>query len=161
MIRWDPEIACDICGLPVKLSQVRKTWDGLQVHPACWSPKHPQLDVRPVRERLVRRPKPMLVKYVQPDYGFGTLCFRSPGGKTFVACVVSDGALLVREGRWGNPIDHLDLCNHLLRVEDDGAMKADPTTEPTMPQWLICTVDGDCFTMTVDSDGAVKLSKEQ
>lgn len=44
----DNWIICDISGRKVLMSQSKKTWDGLRVHPDYWYPRHPQLDVKAV-----------------------------------------------------------------------------------------------------------------
>ncbi|MCX8125539.1 MAG: hypothetical protein N3E40_00140 [Dehalococcoidia bacterium] len=156
-------ITCDISGFRVPRSRAKRTWDGLLVDPLYWSPKHPQLEVRPVLEGPgpdeVRPPVPP--KFIYPDYGYGTLCFLSPGGKTFVVCVDYDGALLVVEGKWGNPLTTFGLCKRLLSVSDDGALLVSgPIAEPTINSWTIKPVDGSkTFIMTVASDGAVLLTE--
>lgn len=51
----DNWIICDISGRRCLMSQSKKTWDGLRVHPDYWYPRHPQLDVkgRPDRPGVV------------------------------------------------------------------------------------------------------------
>ena len=35
---------CDRCGQQYKFLQLKKEWNGLEVCPECYEPKHPQLD---------------------------------------------------------------------------------------------------------------------
>jgi hypothetical protein len=49
-IPGDPWCICDLCGFRYRMSQTLKTWDGLRVCRADWYPKHPQLDVRGVKD---------------------------------------------------------------------------------------------------------------
>ena len=41
---------CDICGFKFKASQLRRDYDGRMVCREDWSPKHPQRDLRSVRD---------------------------------------------------------------------------------------------------------------
>lgn len=45
-IPGDPWVICDLTGLKVRMSQTKKTWDGLRVASSVWYPKHPQLEIR-------------------------------------------------------------------------------------------------------------------
>jgi len=57
----DGNFISDISGQKFKLSESRMTWDNLLVHTSEWYPKHPQLTIRPRRERppfRVARPRP-------------------------------------------------------------------------------------------------------
>ena len=51
-ISGDPWFLCDICNLKYRTSESRMQWNGLRVCNQCWSPKHPQLSVRAVREKI-------------------------------------------------------------------------------------------------------------
>ena len=35
---------CDRCGQQYKFLELKKEWNGLEVCPECYEPKHPQLD---------------------------------------------------------------------------------------------------------------------
>lgn len=155
-------VICDLSGFRVPASEARETWDGLLVDPRYWSPKHPQLAVRARREELAvpkpRPPKPPV--FIDPAYGFGTLCFVSPSGATWVVYVTDDSALLVRPGLWGQPLEEFYLGSHILRVDDDGALKVSETSLPTLQSWKICSKAGKPFKMYVTTDGAVKLEAQ-
>ncbi len=47
-IGGDPWVICDLSGMKVRMSQTRKTWDGLRVYSPFWYPRHPQLDLRTI-----------------------------------------------------------------------------------------------------------------
>ncbi len=49
-VSGDFKAVCMRCGCVFKGSQLRKTWDGLYVCKADWEEKHPQLQVRGVRD---------------------------------------------------------------------------------------------------------------
>ena len=52
---------CDITGFRYRLKDMKKTWDGLLVGPDQWSPKHPQLELRPTPA------DPEALKNARPD----------------------------------------------------------------------------------------------
>ena len=51
---------CDITGFRYKRREMKKTWDGLIVGPAQFSPKHPQLAPKPKPNdpEAIRNPRP-------------------------------------------------------------------------------------------------------
>lgn len=49
-IPGDPWCICDLCGFRYRMSQTLKTWDGYRVCQKDWYPRHPQLDVRGVKD---------------------------------------------------------------------------------------------------------------
>lgn len=53
-IPGDPWAICQRCGFKVRLSTIRPEWTGLRVCRKCWDPRHPQLDVQAVEERIAR-----------------------------------------------------------------------------------------------------------
>jgi hypothetical protein len=56
---------CDVCGETLKLSDLRKEWNGLMACDGCWEPRHPN-DKGPIgvgREKQISqnlRPRPDL-----------------------------------------------------------------------------------------------------
>jgi len=51
-IPGDVYFICDQCGLKYRTSESRMQWNGLKVCNQCWEPRHPQLSVRAVREKI-------------------------------------------------------------------------------------------------------------
>ena len=51
---------CDISGFRYRLRDMKKTWDGYLVGPDQWSPKHPQLMIKPtpVDPQALKNPRP-------------------------------------------------------------------------------------------------------
>jgi hypothetical protein len=49
-------LICDISGEKIRSDKYRKTWDGLVVSPDDYDPKHPQLNLRPRKEKISVRP---------------------------------------------------------------------------------------------------------
>lgn len=75
-VRGDPWAICDICGLKFRMSQTRKTWDGLRVCVPDWYPKHPQLMVRGRRDRQAvsdARPESTEI-FIDDGSGVNNLC---------------------------------------------------------------------------------------
>jgi hypothetical protein len=48
----DHKVISDLSGFEHLRSECRKTWDGLIVHHTDYDPKHPQLIIKPKRERV-------------------------------------------------------------------------------------------------------------
>ena len=70
-IPGDPYFVCPRCGFRVRKSETKREWTGIIVCEACYDPKHPQLDVRPIREKIAvknARPRPTDVyKYTESE----------------------------------------------------------------------------------------------
>jgi hypothetical protein len=47
----DPPAICIRCGRKVHVSDIRREWTGVRVCYECWDPKHPQLNVRGIRDQ--------------------------------------------------------------------------------------------------------------
>ena len=45
-IAGDHKVLCDLCGLTFMRSETRLQWDNLLACRDCYSPKHPQLNIR-------------------------------------------------------------------------------------------------------------------
>lgn len=43
-------VVCDVCGVKVLSSEIRQTWDGYLVCKQDYNPKHPQIEIRAVKE---------------------------------------------------------------------------------------------------------------
>jgi len=70
----DPWSVCQLSGFKVRHSQLRERWDGLRVWNRYWEPKHPSLDVPPMRGQEVvsdptGRPVDNFVIIPVVDYG--------------------------------------------------------------------------------------------
>ena len=53
-IPGDPWGLCPRCGFRFRLSTFREEWTGIRVCEHCWDPKHPQLDIKAVKEPPMR-----------------------------------------------------------------------------------------------------------
>ena len=58
----NPHFICDICGLKYRQSEMRMNWKHQMVcKEYCWEPRHPQISIKAVREKIVvknSRPEP-------------------------------------------------------------------------------------------------------
>lgn len=157
---------CDLTGKKVLMSRTRKTWDGLRVAAEFWYPKHPQLDVRPIRERMaVRdgRSRPADVLY-DPAYGFGTFTLISPDGTDYIVYVDEDGALFVREGTAGTAVLIFYLGHYGITVDNDGALHIqDVVVVKGPPKWKMGShdagVEATIYDLTVDTDLALLVTE--
>lgn len=76
----DNLFVCDLCGGTYYASTARKQWDGLITCRKCWNQKHPQLEVKAVKDvqkSNIIRPRPtdrfihdyyIAVDYWEPGY---------------------------------------------------------------------------------------------
>jgi hypothetical protein len=154
----DNWIICDISGIKLLQSESVKTWDGLRVHPRYWYPRHPQLDVRgiPDFQNVIDGRPEQPDHFIEPPYGPGSFCLISPNGTTYVIYVDDDGAILVRPGIWGSPVDHLDLGNYDITVDDDGALHV--VTElatPGVGWWDMSSLNDYPYRVTIIPDLAM------
>jgi hypothetical protein len=65
----DPWAICDLTGFKVRMSQTRKTWDGLRVWSHVWYPKQPLLSVHGIPDKQQvedARPEPADVFVLAP-----------------------------------------------------------------------------------------------
>lgn len=95
----DWNVRCDRCGKKIKGSTARQTWQGYQVCPEHWEPRHPQDFVRSIKEHptpeFVRNPPPIFLPTPegiliedQPD---------SPFGGDFIFLLTEDSRILLTE----------------------------------------------------------------
>lgn len=70
-------VVCDVCGCKYLSSEIRETWDGYLVCNRDWYPKHPQLDIKAIRDSAPvtyhRNPTdtfatPLTGRYVEVNY---------------------------------------------------------------------------------------------
>jgi len=60
-ILGDHKVICDLCGLTYMRSETKLQWDNLLACSDCYSPKHPQLNIRGKADRQnvdIARPEP-------------------------------------------------------------------------------------------------------
>ena len=155
----DPWIICDRCGFAVRMSQSRKTWDGLRVCPEDWEPRQPQDFVRGRIDKQAvydGRPEPADSFLPQP-YGVGTFCLISPNGTTYIVIVMDDGALPVFAGLIGTPETYLPIGDWKLTVDDDGAIHVTPHG-PHYPVWSMQSQNEIQHYVTPDIDGALVVT---
>jgi hypothetical protein len=49
--KGEPLAACDRCGFPMHLSELKKEWTNYMVCNKCWDPRHPQEFIRAIEDR--------------------------------------------------------------------------------------------------------------
>jgi hypothetical protein len=141
-IPGDPWAICDRCGFQVRMSQTKKTWDGLRVCIPDWEPKHPQLTIRGRVDRQMvvdGRPEPAPV-YVQ-DYGFGAFTLKSPNGTNYIVSMADGGTLAVTPGTLGTAALFLLVGNYLITVDNSGNLSANLAIVVGPPAWRMISPD--------------------
>lgn len=130
----DPWAICDRCGLKRRKSDLRKEWTGYFVcSDTCWEPKHPQLSIRAVSDRIA-------VPNARPDVSStaGTTTLSSSAAKDATSVVVTSATGIVQMTSIGIQLDHL--------VSSTGEKEI---------QWCLVTgVSG--TTMTLDSNNPLR-----
>ena len=151
---------CDICGKRCLASQTRKTWDGLITCLADWDRKHPQLTMRGLPDRqAVYDPRPEPPPVYVFCYGIGSFCLRSPNGTLYIVTVDDDGAVLVRPGLLGIPIDSFTINGFDITVADDGALLTNTGSDPGQLYWRVMTPGDLVYRITIAPDGAWQLQQ--
>lgn len=156
----DPLVICDICGFRYPMSETRKTWEGLRVCRPDWDPKHPQLSIKGIVDRQAvydGRPDPPPV-YVF-CYGLGSFCLRSPNGTLYIVSVADDGAILVRQGVLGTPIDFITISGFDITVADDGALLTNIGLTSGLSAWRMISPDNCIYYVTIATDGAWQVQQ--
>lgn len=138
----DPHVCCDICGFNVRMSQTRKTWDGLRVCLADWDPKHPQLSVRgKVDRQAVYDGRPEPADQFVTSFGFGAFCLQSPNGTNYVVSMADGGTLDVQSGIVGSPLLFLTIDSYLVIVDNSGNLSTVAATTNGPPSWPMNSPD--------------------
>lgn len=157
IIPGDPWVICDICGSRFRMSQTRKTWDGLRVCPEDYDPKHPLLNIRGKADRQAvfdSRPEPP-DRFVAIPYDIGSFCLISPGGIYYIVHAADDGAWLVTPGLLGNPLAFFHLGSYHFGVEDDGAIVPLVVVPGGLINWRMVTPASYLYLYNAAADGAV------
>lgn len=153
---------CDLTGKKVLMSQTRKTWDGLRVWDRVWYPKHPQLSIKAIPDRMAvpdARSRPADTYYTL-TFAWGAFCLISPNGTYYTFAVDDDGALLPYTEKWGMPQPSLVIAGHVFTVDDDGALHVrDQKVIRPDPPWSMISPDGTEFELTVADDHAVIITE--
>lgn len=88
----DPNFICDRCGFKYRQSEIRKEWSGLLVCEICWEPKHPQLSVRAIREKIaVKNARPRQTDKFDYTESSTTLSAIASKGATSISLVDATG----------------------------------------------------------------------
>lgn len=148
---------CDITGKKVLMSETRKTWDGLRVWKNVWYPKHPQLAVRGIRERInVRdaRPRPA-DEVLWPDYGTWEIFLQSSGGLLFKLVIDDTGTVGASPISYMPEPPEVNINGYALSVDDAGtiSLTSSATTGPAI--WLMASPNGIVWTVTVTAGAFV------
>ena len=157
----DNWIICDLSGKKVLMSQSRKTWDGLRVHPAFWYPRHPQLDLRAIPDHMAvidGRSRQVDIFAIVP-YGIGSFCLVSPDGTDYVVWVDDDGAVVVTEGLWGTPRPIFHIGQYDITVDNDGALHVvNGDIVRNVTPWKLYSVAGVGYNISIDTDLAMLVT---
>lgn len=166
-IPGDPWVICDLSGKQIRMSQSRKTWDGLRVDPEYWYPKHPQLMIRAIPDHMAvvdGRPRSAAV-FVVPSFGYGSFCLISPNGTLFTVGVFDDplggdGVLMVVQTGFGHPVRYLDVSGWRFTVDNDGALHVNAVAQIGIPTWQMASPQETLYEIVIDIDGAVHLVRQ-
>lgn len=77
---------CDVCGLRFKSDDLKKRWDNLYTCHKDWEPKHPQLMIKSIKEKIdvdFARPETdsfISLLYVDAGYVADGYTLNGPGG---------------------------------------------------------------------------------
>lgn len=136
----NPWVICDLSGKKVRMSETRKTWDGLRVWAPFWYPKHPQLSLRAIPDRMAvkdARPRPADL------WASVTLCMQSiPGNVYWTFTLQDDGALVPTNEMSGTPRQYLELGGYRLYVDDDAAMHVETSPFPVPTNYTMYSSPG-------------------
>jgi hypothetical protein len=154
----DPWVCCDICGKRVRISESRKTWDGLRVCQADFDPKHPLLSMRSKPDRQAvfdGRPEPP-DKFVTVENDIGSFCLRSPNGTYYAIHVADDGAWIVTERLLGVPLDYFHLGGYKYGVDNDGNVNPIEASPGGRTDWhMVSSPSGLVYAMNAGVDGSI------
>lgn len=157
----DPWAICDLSGKKVLMSQTRKTWDGLRVWAPLYYPKHPQLFVRGIPERIaVRdgRSRPADI-YGQLQYGYGAFCLVSPDGTYWTFWIDNDGVLRSANVLYGNPVHYIDIYGWRFIVDNAGTLSSTQLLDTMiLYPWRMVSPGSIAYNITVDAVGAVVVT---
>ena len=156
----DNWIICDLTSKKVLMSQSMKTWDGLRVAKEVWYPKHPQLSLKAIPDRMAvidGRGRPADI-YTVPQFGYGSFCLVSNGGIYWTFTVEDDGALVSFNIEYGNPVRYLNIGGYHLYVDNDGALHPEASGVTSVQTWKMRSPGDFIFDLSVASDLALLVT---
>lgn len=144
------------------MSETVKTWDGLRVWKPLWYPKHPQLSLRAIPDRMAvldSRPRPADIFNNSGYYGTGNIVLKSPSGIFYGIEIEPDDAVILTVLSWQVDPPDIYIGNYKLTVADDGALVlvAAGATITGYSGWYIANQVGAVRVITVDPDGAMHI----
>ena len=153
-IPGDPWVQCDRCGFRYRMSQTRRTWDGLRVCDKDWEPKHPLLNIRAKIDRqAVHDARPESPDRFVEIYSFGTFCLQAPNGGNHIVSMLDGGTLTTTPGTLGPPVLFLPIGDYLLTVDNSGTLNTPvPALTPGPPAWQIHSPDNTAYRITIPGD---------
>jgi len=119
--RGIPWAICQRCSFKWRITQLKKEWTGSFVCPDCWEPKHPQLDLRAVKDDQA-------VKDARPDLS-----------STFGTTTVKTGV-----SKYATSLD-LNSVSQIHRLTSIGI-----ALDNTVVQWTFATADPSGDTVTIN-----------
>jgi hypothetical protein len=158
-IPGDPWAICDVSGAKVRMSQTKKTWDGLRVWDKYWYPKHPQLSVRGIpdnMEVLDARPRPTDV-FTYPEYGTGTWVLSSLNETIWYVTVSNAGVLVPASAPWQPTPPPFYLDGYEILVSNVGVLSAAVSTYTGPGIWVLFSPNGTRYNVTVP-DGTITVT---
>jgi hypothetical protein len=146
----DNWVICDLTGRKVLMSHTRKTWDGLRVWSKVWYPKHPQLSIRGIPDRMVvidGRSRPVdLHQY--PAYGNGSWTLASPDGTVWSVMANDAGSLVSSKMSWQPAPSPLYLGSYLISISNAGTLSTTASTDTGPSVWVMISPNGTAYNIT-------------
>jgi len=144
---------CDLSGIKVRMSETRKTWDGLRVWERYWYEKHPQLSVRgipdhmAVDDAMARQPD----VFTYPVYGTGPWVLASPNETVWNITVSDAGAMVTAVAPWQPEPPSLYLGGYEILITDTGVLSTSTMTGYGPTVWVMYSPDGTKYNITTPS----------
>ncbi len=150
---------CDLSGKKVLMSETVKTWDGLRVYRPFWYPKHPQLSLRAIPDRMAvqdGRSRP-LDQTQECGYGWAPIFLQSPNLTVWELTFADDGTIIVGPGQWQPYVPDIIINSYILGITDDGTLTVTPSTADAGASgyYIKSYPSGNLFILMVETDGTI------
>lgn len=150
-IPGDPWAICDLSGMKVRMSQTKKTWDGLRVYNPYWYPKHPQLFVKGIPDHMeVRDARPRQTDtFIYPAFGVGPWTLGSPDGTIWSVNINDAGGLVPAVTTWQPTPPSLYLDSYEITVSNGGVLSTAAVADAGPGTWVMTSPNGTRYNITV------------
>lgn len=146
----DVWVICDLSGIKVRMSETRKTWDGLRVWSRYWYPKHSQLFVKGIPDHMEvidgRGRQPDVFTY--PTYGNGPWTLSSIDSTIWNVTVSDAGSLVSRVGLWQPEPPPLYLAGYEITISNLGVLTASASAYSGPTIWVMYSPNGTKYNIT-------------